>query len=84
MPAEEPETAHLPSDALENSGLRMPVASFRKVVKKYSKNPNEAAALDTLSLEIQPGEAFALVGPNGSGKSTAIKILLSLVHPDAG
>jgi ABC-type multidrug transport system ATPase subunit len=27
-------------------------------------------ALDTLSLDVQPGEFVVVVGPNGSGKST--------------
>ena len=33
---------------------------------------------------VGPGEIFGFLGPNGAGKTTSIKILLSLVTPDAG
>jgi ABC-2 type transport system ATP-binding protein len=41
-------------------------------------------ALDTLSLEIGPGEIFGFIGPNGAGKTTTMKILACLMKPDAG
>ncbi len=31
-----------------------------------------------------PGEIVALVGPSGEGKTTMIRLILGLVHPDAG
>ncbi len=40
--------------------------------------------LHDVSFSIRPGEFVALVGPNGSGKSTLVRILLGLLHPDAG
>ena len=40
-------------------------------------------ALDSLSLEMEPG-IIGLVGPNGAGKSTLIKILLGLVDATSG
>jgi ABC-2 type transport system ATP-binding protein len=42
------------------------------------------AALNDLSLEVRPGEAFGYLGPNGSGKTTTLKILMGLVSPDSG
>jgi len=44
----------------------------------------EIVALDGLSLEVQPGEAFGLLGPNGAGKSTTVGVLTTRVKPDAG
>jgi ABC-2 type transport system ATP-binding protein len=41
-------------------------------------------ALDLLDLEVATGEVHGFLGPNGSGKSTTIRILLGLLHPDAG
>jgi oleandomycin transport system ATP-binding protein len=40
--------------------------------------------LDGLDLEVPAGAIFGLLGPNGAGKTTAIKILATLLRPDAG
>ena len=37
-----------------------------------------------MSLEVGRGQVVGLLGPNGAGKTTVIKMLLSLVRPDAG
>jgi len=41
-------------------------------------------ALDGLDLEVKPGEVHGFLGPNGSGKTTTIRVLLGLLHADAG
>ncbi|MBL9148594.1 MAG: sugar ABC transporter ATP-binding protein [Phycisphaerae bacterium] len=41
-------------------------------------------ALDSVDLEIRPGEVLGLMGENGAGKSTLIKCLTGLHRPDAG
>jgi rhamnose transport system ATP-binding protein len=41
-------------------------------------------ALEDVSLELQGGEAHALVGENGAGKSTVVKILGGVHQPDRG
>src|SRR5919204_1302312 len=41
-------------------------------------------ALDSLTLGVEPGEAFGFLGPNGAGKTTTLKILMRLIYPTAG
>jgi len=40
--------------------------------------------LDTVDLDVQPGEAVALVGENGAGKTTLLRICAGLIRADAG
>lgn len=52
---------------------------------KRGKQPKpQIAALDGLSLAVQPGEIFGLLGPNGAGKSTTVGILTTRVRPTSG
>ena len=40
--------------------------------------------LHGISFRVRRGEVFGFVGPNGAGKTTTLKILMGLVHADAG
>jgi len=60
---------------LVNSAVR--IDALRK---RYGK----LLALETVDLEVAPGEAFGLVGANGAGKTTLIKCLLDLCAYDSG
>jgi ABC-2 type transport system ATP-binding protein len=52
---------------------------------KGGKQPKvQIAALDGLSLEVEPGEIFCLLGPNGAGKSTTVGVLTTRVRPTGG
>jgi ABC-type multidrug transport system ATPase subunit len=51
------------------------VLQAEKVFKRYGKR----IVLDSISFEIQEGEALALWGPNGAGKTTLIKAMLGLI-----
>lgn len=41
-------------------------------------------AVNGVSLEIRRGEIFGILGPNGSGKSTLVRLISTLLVPDAG
>jgi sodium transport system ATP-binding protein len=41
-------------------------------------------ALDGLSFAARDGEVTGLIGPNGAGKTTALRILYTVMRPDAG
>ncbi|MFN2557821.1 MAG: ATP-binding cassette domain-containing protein [Nitriliruptorales bacterium] len=44
----------------------------------------DTVALDDVNLEVAEGSVLALLGPNGAGKTTLVKILATLLAPDAG
>ncbi len=41
-------------------------------------------AVNDISVQVQRGEIFGVLGPNGSGKSTFIRLISTLLVPDAG
>ncbi len=41
-------------------------------------------AVDGVNLEVPVGEVYGFLGPNGAGKTTTIRILATLLRPDAG
>ena len=45
---------------------------------------NEQAAVDNLSLSVEPGEVLALLGQTGAGKSTVLNLILGQIRPTAG
>ncbi|MGV9844656.1 ATP-binding cassette domain-containing protein, partial [Streptomyces fungicidicus] len=49
-----------------------------------SGGKNGRPALDGLDLTVARGTVHGVLGPNGAGKSTLVKILATLLHPDAG
>jgi ABC-2 type transport system ATP-binding protein len=56
------------------------IATVDGVTRRYG----QVTAVDSLSLQIQPGQTVALLGPNGAGKTTTVELLLGLANPDAG
>ncbi|MCO5967963.1 alpha/beta fold hydrolase [Actinoallomurus soli] len=60
-----------PEVPLEISGL----------TKRYK---NGHLAVDDLSFRVERGQVCGLLGPNGAGKTTTLRMLMGLIHPDAG
>lgn len=76
QPAVEPEGAG-PSAAAVPS---RPMVRFEKVRKAFG----DLVVLDDLDFEAAENEKVAIVGPSGSGKTTILRVLMTLVKPDAG
>jgi ABC-2 type transport system ATP-binding protein len=53
-------------------------------VQGLEKSYDELSVLRGVDLEVERGSIFALLGSNGAGKTTAVKILSTLLKPDAG
>jgi ABC-2 type transport system ATP-binding protein len=65
---------------------REPILKIENFTYSYKSHwTNEKfLAVEDLSLEIYPGEAFGFLGHNGAGKTTTIKAILGLTRPTAG
>ena len=53
-------------------------------VEGVSKSFGTVKALDDVTLEVEDGAVFGLLGPNGAGKTTLVRVLTTLLRPDAG
>jgi ABC-2 type transport system ATP-binding protein len=62
----------------------MPAITAEGLVKIYRSRKTEVRALDGVDLEVQEGTVLGLLGPNGAGKTTTVRILTTLIRPDAG
>ncbi|GIE93126.1 ATP-binding cassette domain-containing protein [Paractinoplanes rishiriensis] len=51
---------------------------------QLTRHFGSTTALDRFDLEVPPGSVHGLLGPNGAGKTTAVRILTTLLRPDAG
>ena len=54
--------------------------SFQNVSRRFGS----VRAVDDVSLEIAPGEFFAMLGPSGSGKTTCLRLIAGFEQPDDG
>lgn len=56
----------------------------KKQQKLEKSNAATKVAVDGLSFDAYKGEVFALLGPNGAGKTTTLRMIATLIKPDAG
>src|SRR5215216_2899096 len=54
------------------------------VVQGLEKSYGSVRALGGVDFAARTGSVLALLGPNGAGKTTAVRILATLLKPDAG
>jgi ABC-2 type transport system ATP-binding protein len=64
----------------------MPATTSSLAVSAHglSKSFGDTAAVSEVDLEISSGAVFGLLGPDGAGKSTLIRMLATVLTPDAG
>src|SRR5256886_4931355 len=65
---------------MNGRGSSVPAVRVEGVVKRFGAT----VALDGAGLEVPGGMVFGLLGPNGAGKTTLVRILATLLAPDAG
>jgi oleandomycin transport system ATP-binding protein len=53
-------------------------------VRGLAKHFGETKALDGVDLQVSQGTVLGVLGPNGAGKTTLVRILSTLIRPDAG
>ncbi len=71
-----------PNVTIDNasSNSEAPALQLTGITKVFG----DKRAVDNLDLTIEPGAFYALLGANGAGKTTTLRIVASLLKPDAG
>jgi branched-chain amino acid transport system ATP-binding protein len=69
----------VPGDGARAAG-DTPLLEVRDLVVHHG----QLRAVDAISLQVFPGEVYAIIGANGAGKSTLLRTIAGLHHPTAG
>ena len=73
-------TKHFHRTKRTNNKLRF----YQKIRHLFRREKEIIRAVDDISLEVNIGEIYGILGANGSGKSTLIRLISTLLLPDAG
>jgi iron(III) transport system ATP-binding protein len=58
----------------------MPGVALKTLTKRYG----DVAAVEGLSLDVEPGELVSLLGPSGCGKTTTLRLVAGFLQPESG
>ncbi len=58
--------------------------TINNLVKIFGSGSKATAAVDDLTLTIEPGELFFLLGPSGCGKTTLLRMIAGFIDPTSG
>ncbi|MBN1853969.1 MAG: ATP-binding cassette domain-containing protein [Pirellulales bacterium] len=53
-------------------------------IQNVTKTFGDHTAVDNLSLAVPEGSIYGFIGPNGSGKTTTLRMIMRILHPNAG
>src|SRR3989339_1927589 len=62
---------------MSNQSIAISVRGIRKTYKDF-------VAVDSVSFDVPKGTVLGLLGPNGAGKTTTVRMMTTLLQPDAG
>ncbi|MGF0119029.1 MULTISPECIES: ABC transporter ATP-binding protein [unclassified Pseudoclavibacter] len=58
--------------------------TLRKLTKRYGAKADDPLAVDSIDLEIEPGEFITLLGPSGCGKTSTLRMIAGFEEPTSG
>ncbi|SJZ37425.1 ABC transporter ATP-binding protein [Anaerorhabdus furcosa] len=69
---------------LKVEGLKKTFTLSKKQMKLEKTKDKKKVAVNGISFDAYRGEIFGLLGPNGAGKTTTLRMIATLIKPDAG
>lgn len=78
------EAAGLPAAPVAPAAVAAAAPAALVSARDLHRSFGEVRAVDGVTLEVRPGEAYGLVGPDGAGKTTTLRLLVGALRPDRG